>query len=321
MPIEEQAEERIQGVVQRIITGGAKLSGRLVMRVGKKTALAAGGAGIRFVGNRIHNITSEGAVSEKKLQKLENGDLHMLELDTKTLRSVRKSLDKAGVRYHIERNHGQYFLHFAGKDVEHVRHAVQRAFRKAGIRLKEEDLTVDPEPRTRPTKPAPAPPAEPPTNPFSAYGATDPYGTGQQPAPAWTTPSQPADTQLEPAWQEPDTQPIPQAVTPQADQPESSGTPANPYGLDEDQLKAATDPYGANQQPAWATPSQPSSTQPDAFTPTPSQGGAGGARRKPIRSKKDLLDRFKSRLTENLNEQKTRKTPMPNRQRTQRKGR
>ena len=42
---------------------------------------------------------------------------------------------------------------------------------------------------------------------------------------------------------------------------------------------------------------------------------------KPIRSKKALLERFKTRLNENLTEQKNHMTPTQNRDRTPRKGR
>ena len=49
---------------------------------------------------------------------------------------------------------------------------------------------------------------------------------------------------------------------------------------------------------------------------------AGKERRpKPIRSKKALLERFKTRLNENLAEQKNHMPPTQNRDRTPRKGR
>ena len=59
-------------------------------------------------------------------------------------------------------------------------------------------------------------------------------------------------------------------------------------------------------------------TQARADNPRP----AGKERKpKPIRSKKALLERFKTRLNENLAEQKSHMPPTQNRDRTPRKGR
>ena len=66
------------------------------------------------------------------------------------------------------------------------------------------------------------------------------------------------------------------------------------------------------------TPATRQQTQARADNPRP----AGKERKpKPIRSKKALLERFKTRLNENLAEQKNHMPPTQNRDRTPRKGR
>ena len=135
MPIEEQAEEKIQNAVQTIITGGAKL----MLRIPKGVAMALlrsgmklTKTGVRAAGEAVKNKIDSGEMSEKRLQRKKDGDLHELQLDDSTMREVQHSLKTAGIDYHLERtDQGQFILHFAGKDEDHVRHAVQRAFRKA----------------------------------------------------------------------------------------------------------------------------------------------------------------------------------------------
>ena len=132
MPIEEQAEEKIQNVVQTIITGGA----RLMLRIPKGVAMALlrsgmklAKTGVHAAGETVKNKIDSGEMSEKRLQRKKDGDLHELQLDDSTMREVQHSLRKSGIDYHLERtDQGQFILHFAGKDEDHVRHAVQRAF-------------------------------------------------------------------------------------------------------------------------------------------------------------------------------------------------
>ena len=137
MPIEEQAEEKIQNAVQTIITGGAKL----MLRIPKGVAMALLRSGMKLTKTGVHaageavkNKIDSGEMSEKRLQRKKDGDLHELQLDDSTMREVQHSLKTAGIDYHLERtDQGQFILHFAGKDEDHVRHAVQRAFKGMGL--------------------------------------------------------------------------------------------------------------------------------------------------------------------------------------------
>ena len=147
MPIEEQAEEKIQNAVQTIITGGAKL----MLRIPKGVAMALlrsgmklTKTGVRAAGEAVKNKIDSGEMSEKRLQRKKDGDLHELQLDDSTMREVQHSLKTAGIDYHLERtDQGQFILHFAGRDEDHIRAAVQRAFRNMGLDVADEDFTVE----------------------------------------------------------------------------------------------------------------------------------------------------------------------------------
>ena len=147
MPIEEQAEEKIQNAVQTIITGGAKL----MLRIPKGVAMAMLRSGMKLAKTGVHAAGAavkdgidSGEMSEKRLQRKKDGDLHELQLDDSTMREVQRSLKTAGIDYHLERtDRGQFILHFAGRDEDHVRHAVQRAFKDMGLDVADEDFAVE----------------------------------------------------------------------------------------------------------------------------------------------------------------------------------
>ena len=172
MPIEEQAEEKIQNAVQTIITGGAKL----MLRIPKGVAMALLRSGMKLTktgvyaaGEAVKNKIDSGEMSEKRLQRKKDGDLHELQLDDSTMREVQHSLKTAGIDYHLERtDRGQFILHFAGKDEDHIRHAVQRAFKGMGLDVTDDDFTVEQTEQTRnePEPPARETPAEPATKPM-----------------------------------------------------------------------------------------------------------------------------------------------------------
>lgn len=179
MPIEEQAEEKIQNAVQTIITGGAKL----MLRIPKGVAMALLRSGMKLTKTGVHaagkavkDRIDSGEMSEKRLQRKKDGDLHELQLDDSTMREVQHSLRTAGIDYHLERtDQGQFILHFAGKDEDHVRHAVQRAFKNMGLDVADDDFTIEQteqqertteQTRSEPEPPARETPAEPAAKPM-----------------------------------------------------------------------------------------------------------------------------------------------------------
>lgn len=345
MPIEEQAEEKIQNAVQTIITGGAKL----MLRIPKGVAMAMlrGGmklakTGVHAAGEAVKDRIDSGEMSEKRLQQKKDGDLHELQLDDSTMREVQHSLRKSGIDYHLERtDQGQFILHFAGRDEDHVRHAVQRAFKGMGLDVADDDFTVEQTEQQERT--------------------TEQTRDDMEP-PARETPAEPAAKPMPPqriAWDFVDPEVMEMAANSLAARhPELSwdrlmgGTTCDEQaGRDfADRIigKAAADPslrddYGQGAQnqeqtrrqtaePSREMPAAEPESEPDeARTPaarqqTQTRAGnpspAGKERKpKPIRSKKALLERFKIRLNENLAEQKNHMPPTQNRDRTPRKGR
>ena len=353
MPIEEQAEEKIQNAVQTIITGGAKL----MLRIPKGVAMALLRSGMKLTKTGVHaageavkNKIDSGEMSEKRLQRKKDGDLHELQLDDSTMREVQHSLRKSGIDYHLERtDQGQFILHFAGKDEDHVRHAVQRAFKGMGLDVADDDFTVeqteqqertteqtrdDTEPPARET---PAEPAAKPTPPQRiAWDFVDPEVmemaanslAARHPELSWDRLM--GDTTCEE-----------QAGRDFADR--IIGKAAADPGLRDELDAILRDDYGQGAQnqeqtrrqatePSREMPAAEPESEPDeARTPAARQqtqaradnpGPAGKERKpKPIRSKKALLERFKTRLNENLAEQKNHMPPTQNRDRTPRKGR
>lgn len=137
MAIEEAMEEKIQGAALQIIEGGA----RLTVRVAKSLALALlnsgwqlakGGAGKAV--EAIEKQRNTGNVGEKRLQQM-GEDVHEIRLDDQeTLKKVTQSLRQAGLTYGVEKTpEGGYYLHFQGKDADHLMHAVERAFKQLGL--------------------------------------------------------------------------------------------------------------------------------------------------------------------------------------------
>lgn len=353
MPIEEQAEEKIQNVVQTIITGGA----RLMLRIPKGVAMALLRSGMKLAKTGVHAAGAavkdgidSGEMSEKRLQRKKDGDLHELQLDDSTMREVQRSLKTAGIDYHLERaDQGQFILHFAGRDEDHVRHAVQRAFKNMGLDVADDDFAVEQteqQERTRsePETPARDTPVEPEAKPMPtqriAWDFVDPEVmemaanslAARHPELSWDRLM--GDT----TWNE-------QAGRDFADR--IIGKAAADPSLRDELDAILRDDYGQGAQtqeqtrrqttePSRETPATEPENQPE---PTPAEARAqaeqqqtqaradnpmpaGKERRpKPIRSKKALLERFKTRLNENLAEQKNHMPPTQNRDRTPRKGR
>jgi hypothetical protein len=346
MPIEEQAEEKIQNAVQTIITGGAKLMLRIpkgvamaLLRSGMKLAKT----GVHAAGKAVKDKIDSGEMSEKRLQRKKDGDLHELQLDDSTMREVQHSLRTAGIDYHLERtDQGQFVLHFAGRDEDHVRHAVQRAFKNMGLDVADDDFTIEQTEQTRnePEPPARETPAEPAAKPMPtqriAWDFVDPEVMEM-------AANSLAARHPELSWDKlmGDTTCDERAGRDFADR--IIGKAAADPRLRDELDTILRDDYGQGAQtreqtrkrtaePSRETPaSEPESEPDEARTPVARQQTqartnvpkpAGKERKpKPIRSKKALLERFKTRLNENLAEQKNHMPPAQNRDRTPRKGR
>ena len=357
MPIEEQAEEKIQNAVQTIITGGAKLMLRIPKGVAmamRRSGMKLAKTGVHAAGEAVKDGIDSGKMSEKRLQRKKDGDLHELQLDDSTMREVQRSLKTAGIDYHLERtDQGQFILHFAGRDEDHIRAAVQRAFRNMGLDVADEDFAVEQteqqertteRTRNEPETPARETPAEPAAKPMPtqriAWDFVDPEVmemaanslAARHPELSWDR-LMGDTTWNEQAGRDFADRIIGKAAADPSLRDELDAILRDDYGQGaqtQEQNRAQT-PEPSRETPAPEPESEPEpapaearaqaeqqQTQARADNPRP----AGKERKpKPIRSKKALLERFKTRLNENLAEQKNHMPPTQNRDRTPRKGR
>lgn len=357
MPIEEQAEEKIQNAVQTIITGGAKL----MLRIPKGVAMAMLRSGMRLAKTGVHAAgeavktkIDSGEMSEKRLQQKKDGDLHELQLDDSTMREVQRSLKTAGIDYHLERaDQGQFILHFAGRDEDHIRHAVQRAFKNMGLDVADDDFAVEQtEQQERTTEktrneseiPSREPPAEPSTKPMPtqriAWDFMDPEVmemaanslAARHPELSWDKLMDGAD------WNERTGREFAERIIGKAAADPSMRDELDTILHDDYGQGAQTQERNRAQahKPGRTTPTSEPETEPEPTpdepqtrtAPQQTQARTNGPKQsgkerkpKPIRSKKALLERFKTRLNENLAAQKNHTPPTQNRDRTPRKGR
>ncbi|KAB6798180.1 DUF3801 domain-containing protein [Bifidobacterium longum] len=358
MPIEEQAEEKIQNAVQTIITGGAKL----MLRIPKGVAMALLRSGMKLTKTGVHaageavkNKIDSGEMSEKRLQRKKDGDLHELQLDDSTMREVQRSLKTAGIDYHLERtDQGQFILHFAGRDEDHVRHAVQRAFKDMGLDVADDDFTVEQtaEQQERTAEqtqseteiPARETPAEPAAKPMPtqriAWDFVDPEVmemaanslAARHPELSWdrlmgdTTWNEQAgrdfaDRIIGKAAADPSLRDELAAIL-RADYGQGAQTQEQTHAQTPEPSRETPTTETENQPEPAADEPQSKATRQQTPERTNAPKPAGKEQKpKPIRSKKALLERFKTRLNENLAEQKNHMPPTQNRDRTPRKGR
>lgn len=131
-------EERLEDIGRQIAMSAARAGGGIVLRVSERTA----GWFLRYTGRRLDTLLGlirhgrdTGRMSERRLQHVSGGDLHTIELRPSQVRKVTASLRKAGVRYAVERGETASWIHFEGRDLDHVTHAVRRALDEVGIEL------------------------------------------------------------------------------------------------------------------------------------------------------------------------------------------
>lgn len=140
-------EEAIEGQVRSAAMSMAQQGGHLVLQASGSVAeklISAAGWSVQAPASKVAAKAKEkiqsGQMSEKRLQKLHDADLHEIKLDGESLKEVGRSLRKSGVDYAVEKSDDGYYLHFQGKDTDHVQHAVSRAFESVGLGFDPETL-------------------------------------------------------------------------------------------------------------------------------------------------------------------------------------
>jgi hypothetical protein len=143
---EEQVENTASQLIIMAVSGGSQLAIRLAGAAGAALYKALTGTGkwaVTKTAATIHERINSGQMSEQRLQHISGGDIHELTLnDPDSIKEVTKSLKQAGVNYHIEQGPDGNWLHFAGKDTDHVMHSVERAFNKLGLQFDIEQLST-----------------------------------------------------------------------------------------------------------------------------------------------------------------------------------
>ena len=176
MAIEEQVSSRIASVGQQAAADAARLTVRVSGRLAEQLAGAGGWTLIKGAGALKDRIDS-GHMSEARLQKVTGGDIHELRLDRESLHAVSRSLKHAGLDYAIEHDGDDHYLHFRGRDLDHVQHAVSRAFRSIGLDLDPDTITAE---RTTPDQAAPdRQPREQTDNPSPERDQPEPSGPAE----------------------------------------------------------------------------------------------------------------------------------------------
>ncbi|MBT1173301.1 DUF3801 domain-containing protein [Bifidobacterium amazonense] len=192
-------EERLEDTGRQIAMGVGRAGGGFALQVGEKTAgwfLRLGGRGLSAMRGVIRRGRDTGRMSEKRLQRLAGGDVHAIELERHQVRAVVHSLRRAGVRYSVESDSQSTWIHFEGRDLDHVTHSVRRALQDVGYELRidgrqpaerrgsentQPQQATEPD-RGEPQEPAPVKPEQSsPTRPDAAQsGSRIPTATAEQ---------------------------------------------------------------------------------------------------------------------------------------------
>jgi hypothetical protein len=151
--VDEMIEQAGQRAIMAVMQGTGRVALKLAVKGASKLLQALAEAGkwpVRKTRDTIKESINSGQMSEKRLQNLSGGDLHQVKIDDASIREVTKSLKQAGVNYSIEQGPDGDWLHFAGRDNDHVMHAVQRAFNKLGIDFEPEESLERTTPQAKP---------------------------------------------------------------------------------------------------------------------------------------------------------------------------
>lgn len=120
---------------------GMHFASQLIMQVGQSGAqliVRLTGMGMRGVGRTLsvagagiehwrQQHINTGEMTIRRLQHKASGDLHQQDIDPEILKSLRKDLKSRGVDFAIEKGRdGQTYVHFSGRDVDTIDHAIKQ---------------------------------------------------------------------------------------------------------------------------------------------------------------------------------------------------
>lgn len=174
MSMTEQGTQITQSAMIEVSKTSTKLSVNLV---GTSTHAVASMLG--FVATTLHNARSQhnnkpGQTTLSRLQERVDGDVHAQVLDPSLEKILRQELNCRGINFAIEHApDGQTYVHFAGKDLHALEHAVTQTEARLGTDQQLEIRRPDQGPADTPTKnTAPTDATQAPSMPV-ADGAKD----------------------------------------------------------------------------------------------------------------------------------------------------
>ena len=153
MSMTEQGTQITQSAMIEVSKTSTKLSVNLV---GTSTHAVASMLG--FVATTLHNARSQhnnkpGQTTLSRLQERVDGDVHTQVLDPSLEKTLRQELNSRGINFAIEHApDGQTYVHFAGKDLHTLEHAVTQTEARLGTDQQPEIRTPDQAPADTPTK-------------------------------------------------------------------------------------------------------------------------------------------------------------------------
>lgn len=153
MSMTEQGTQITQSAMIEVSKTSTKLSVNLV---GTSTHAVASMLG--FVATTLHNARSQhnnkpGQTTLSRLQERVDGDVHAQVLDPSLEKTLRQELNSRGINFAIEHApDGQTYVHFAGKDLHALEHAVTQTEARLGTDQQPEVRAPDQAPPDTPTK-------------------------------------------------------------------------------------------------------------------------------------------------------------------------
>ena len=153
MSMTEQGTQITQSAMIEVSKTSTKLSVNLV---GTSTHAVASMLG--FVATTLHNARSQhnnkpGQTTLSRLQERVDGDVHAQVLDPSLEKTLRQELNSRGINFAIEHApDGQTYVHFAGKDLHALEHAVTQTEARLGTDQQPEVRAPDQGPPDTPTK-------------------------------------------------------------------------------------------------------------------------------------------------------------------------
>ena len=153
MSMTEQGTQITQSAMIEVSKTSTKLSVNLV-----GTSTHAVASMLDFVATTLHNARSQhnnkpGQTTLSRLQERVDGDVHAQVLDPSLEKILRQELNCRGINFAIEHApDGQTYVHFAGKDLHTLEHAVTQTEARLGTDQQLEIRTPDQAPALTPTK-------------------------------------------------------------------------------------------------------------------------------------------------------------------------